>query len=401
MSEGPLRIGVAGLGRAFTLMLPTFVADRRLRLVAAADPRIEATTRFAAEFSARAHASVESLCADPEVDVVYVATPHELHAAHVAAAAARGKHVLVEKPMAVTLPEARAMIDAVARAGVRMVVGHSHSFDRPIARTREIIAGGEFGAVKMIHAQYYTDFLYRLRRPEELDTNRGGGVVFSQGAHQLDIARLLGGGEATHVRALTGNWDPARPTEGAYAALLTFTGGAYASLVYSGYGHFDGDALCGSISELGVRKDPLDYGAARKRLAQCANAASEAAAKAARNYGGGAQAKAPGATVDPLHQHFGLVVVSCEHADLRPLPDGVMICGDAEQTFESLPPPRVPRAEVIDELHAAVVHGISPLHDGRWAMATLEVCLAMLTSAREHRDVALHAQCAVRDRVQA
>jgi phthalate 4,5-cis-dihydrodiol dehydrogenase len=395
MSQRPLRIGVAGLGRAFTLMLPTFTADPRVRLVAAADARGEASARFATEFGARAHGSVEALCADPDVDVVYVATPHELHATHVAAAAARGKHVLVEKPMAVTMNECRSMNDAVARAGVRMVVGHSHSFDRPVARTREIIAGGSCGAVKMIHAQYFTDFLYRLRRPEELDTRRGGGVVFSQGAHQIDIVRLLGGGEVASVRAVTGSWDPARPTEGAYAALLTFANGAFASLTYSGYGHFDGDTLCGDISELGIRKDPGAYGAARARLATCAGAEGEAIAKAARTYGGPEQSAAPDGV---SHQHFGLVVVSCERADLRPLPDGVMIFRDDKVEFEPLPNPRVPRAEVIDELYAAVRHGTLPLHDGRWGAATLEVCLAMLASARECRDVALHEQVAVRDR---
>ena len=117
------------------------------------------------------------------------------------------------------------MIEATERAGVRLIVGHSHSFDRPILRAREIIAGGALGKVRMIQAQYYTDFLYRPRRPEELVTAQGGGVVFSQGAHQVDIVRLLGGGRVRSVRALTGAWDAARPTEGAYAALLTLRGG--------------------------------------------------------------------------------------------------------------------------------------------------------------------------------
>jgi phthalate 4,5-cis-dihydrodiol dehydrogenase len=76
----------------------------------------------------------------------------------------------------------------------------------------------------------------------------------------------------------------------------------------------------------------------------------------------------------------------------------VMIFGDADVELERLPKPRVPRSEVIDELYAAVVDGVAPLHDGRWGMATLEVCLAMLTSTRERRDVVLTEQCAVRDR---
>ena len=154
--------------------------------------------------------------------MVYIATPHEHHATHVATVTAHGKHVLVEKPMAITLAECRQMIAAAERAGVSLLVGHSHSFDRPILRTREIIASGAVGPVRMINAQYYTDFLYRPRRPEELVTGRGGGVVFSQGAHQIDIVRLLGGGRVRTVRALTGAWDSDRPTEGALRGAAHF-----------------------------------------------------------------------------------------------------------------------------------------------------------------------------------
>ena len=93
---------------------------------------------------------------------------------------------------------------------------------RRSARLRALIESGEFGAVRMINAINYTDYLYRPRRPEELDTAQGGGAVFNQAAHQVDIVRLIGGGHVTSVRAATGAWDAARPTEGAYAALLTF-----------------------------------------------------------------------------------------------------------------------------------------------------------------------------------
>ncbi len=404
MAERRLRLGIAGLGRAFTVMLPTLVADSRVELVAAADPRPGATQRFAADFGARAYDAVESLCADPHVEVVYVATPHEDHAAHVAMAAAYGKHVLVEKPMGITLAECRQMIADTKRAGVTLIVGHSHSFDRPILRTREIIASGAVGAVRMINAQYYTDFLYRPRRPEELVTERGGGVVFSQGAHQIDIVRLLGGGRVRSVRALTGSWDVDRPTEGAFAALLTFDDGAFASLLYSGYAHFDSDELCGGIGELGARKDARQYGSARRNLKRAADAQGEAALKSARNYGGAdfpMRSPTPedansGTTDARWHHHFGWVLVSCERADLRPLPTGVMVYGDAEARLDPLPMPQVPRAEVVDELYDAIVHGRPALHDGPWAMATLEVCLAILQSAREQRDIALAHQVAAR-----
>src|SRR5256714_317846 len=222
-------------------MLPTFVHDSRVTLVAAADPRAEARQRFTADFSAKTYDSVAELCADPTVEIVYVATPHQHHAAHAALAAQHGKHLLVEKPMALTLQDCTAMIDAAKRAGLLLIVGHSHSFDGPILRTRELIASGEYGAVRMIAALNYTDFLTRPRRPEELDTAQGGGAVFNQAAHQVDIVRLLGGGLVKSVRAATGAWDAARPTEGAYTALLTFENGAFASLTYGGYGPFASD----------------------------------------------------------------------------------------------------------------------------------------------------------------
>ncbi|MGV3633097.1 MAG: Gfo/Idh/MocA family protein, partial [Pseudorhodoplanes sp.] len=200
MADRPIRLGVAGLGRAFTLMLPTFAADPRIALAAATDLRPEARRRFETDFGAPTYDTIEALCDDPSIDAVYVAPPHQMHAAHVAIAATRGKHVLVEKPIAVRLDECRTIIDAVQNAGVQLVVGHSHSFNAPILHARRLIDSGGYGAVRMIHAFNYTDYMVRPRRPEELDTAQGGGVIFSQGAHQIDIVRLLGGGRARSVR---------------------------------------------------------------------------------------------------------------------------------------------------------------------------------------------------------
>jgi len=388
-----LRIGVVGLGRAFTLMLPTFRADARVRLVAGSDPRPEAGQALAAEFGARIHADIESLCADPNIDLVYIATPHQHHAEHVRIAARHGKHVLVEKPMAITQGECDAMIQSATAAGVHLIVGHSHSFDLPYLRARAIIESGQLGAVRMINAQYYTDFLYRPRRPEELDTAQGGGVIFSQAAHQIDVVRLLAGGKAVSVRAHTGAWDAARPTEGAFAALIGFAGGAFASVVYSGYGHFDGDEMCGWIGESGLAKDPAGYLSGRTKLAGVQDAAAEATLKAARNFGGSAYLP-PTGKGPRQHQHFGHVLICCDCGDIKPAPGSITVYGDAGRTVEDLPVSAVPRVEVIDEAYAAVINGVPPLHDGAWSLATLEVCLAILESAQSGREVLLHHQVA-------
>jgi phthalate 4,5-cis-dihydrodiol dehydrogenase len=383
-----LRLGVAGLGRAFQLMAPGLVQNPKIQLVAAADPRPEARTRFAADFSACAYDTVEKLCTDDHVEAVYISTPHQFHAEHVTSAARNGKHVLVEKPMALTLDDCRAMIRETAGAGVQMVIGHSHSFDLPVRRTRELISGGQFGALHMITAVNFTDFLYRPRRPEELQTKHGGGVMFNQAPHHVDVARLLAASPVISVRTIAGAWDGNRPTEGAYSCLMAFKSGAFASLTYNGYAHFDSDELMGWIAESGLPKDPDIYGTARALLMNPESRQSELAIKNARNYGCGDDF-IPQHDATRLHQHFGVLLASCDRADLRPMPGGVAIYGNECRTFDSLPPPVRARSEVIDEFYDAVVENRPALHDGAWGLATTEVCLAMLQSAREQREVRL------------
>ncbi len=386
-----LRIGVIGLGRAFTLMLETFRRDPRVNLVAATDLVSGAMAAFRQEFASQVHASAELLCQDPAVELVYIASPHQYHAEHVAMAARHGKHVLLEKPMAISLDECGAMVRAMRQANKTLVVGHSHSFNAPVLHARKIIDSGEIGTVQMVHALNFTDYLYRARRPEELRTAQGGGVVHSQAAHQMDIVRLLGGGLVRSLRAHTQAWDASRATEGAYNALLQFEGGCVANMSYSGYGHFDSDALMGWHSELGTAKDPSQYGGARQKLAHWRSPEQELHAKAARNYGASGFA-APDAHV--AHQHFGQVIVCGTRGDLRLMPDGVWVYGDALQRFDALHTPDIPRHEVIDEVWAALRLGKPPAHNGDWAMATTEACLGILQSSQQQAEILLAHQVA-------
>ena len=170
--------------------------------------------------------------------------------------------------------------------------------------------------------------------------------------------------------------------------MLWFEDGLVASLVYSGYGHFDSDEWCNWVGEMGALKSAEGHGSARRRLAALGSSSDEAALKALGTYGGPAYKPALG-TEGLLHQHFGPIVVSCEEGDLRPMPDGLWIYGNDRREFRPLPPPAIPRVEVIDELHAAVKCHARTLHDGVWARGTLAVCLALLQSSNEQRDVEL------------
>lgn len=394
MSERKLRLGVVGLVRAFTLMRPAFIASPLIEIVAATDPRLEARQRFVEEFQAAGYTTLAEMLRDPQVEAVYIASPHQCHAAQAIDAAAVGKHVLVEKPMAISLDEAQAMVEAAHRARVKLIVGHSHSFDAPIAETRKIIAGGEFGSLKMITALNFTDFLYRPRRPEELDTSAGGGVVFNQAMHQVDIVRLLAGGLAESVVAQTGVWDASRATEGAYTAMIRFAGDVATTITYSGYAHFDSDEFLDWTSEMGMPKDADSVLRTRRSLPRETSPGQEQELRRRRGYGVAKSDAAP-SPGSRWHEHFGLIIASCEHADLRPTPQGVLIHSDNDRQFRQLERPPIPRHEVIEELCAAVLDGVEPTHSGAWGLATLEACLALLQSSHEKREITLHNQVPV------
>jgi len=384
-----LRLGVIGLGMAGAMMVRAAARHDGVVLAAAADPHAGPRDAFARDFNARAYADASALVEDKAVEAVYVATPHQFHADHAIMAAARGKHVILEKPMALTLADCDRIIAAVERAKVQLIVGHTHAFDPAVRAMRGLIASGELGALGMLASWNYTNYLYRPRRPEELDTSKGGGILFNQVPHQIDTIRLLGGGLVRSVRAQVGVLDPARPTEANCAAFLEFADGVPATLVYSGYDFFDTDELHFWISERGSPKQPA-HGAARRALR--ARTGEEAGL---RTLTAGYGSKDEG---EPPHQpHFGVTVATCARGDLRASADGVFVYGEDGKRELGLPGGGrySGRHNVLDDLRAAIATGRGPVHDGRWGKATLEVALAVQQSARERREVALAHQVAV------
>jgi len=388
-----LRFGIAGLGQAFASTLPEILAHPYIKIVAGADLRREAREKFLADFGGPVYEDVGELCSNPEIDAVYVATPHQFHARHSLLALECGKHVLLEKPMALGIEDCDAMIRSADKRGLKLLVGRgSHGFDLPVLKMREIIRGGELGRLGMIHSWLYSDFLYRPRTPEELDTSLGGGVIFNQGPHQIDTIRVLGGGLIRSVRATTGIWDPTRRSEGSVVAFFEFADGVPATMVYSGYDHFDTDELFQWIGPYGLPKDPNHHGRARRTLRETApTPEQETAIKASYGYGGTHKRErhTPQPTPTPHQNHWGLMIVSCQKGDMRQSPEGIVIYGDEGK--REIPMPRDPGSDrsVIAEFYEAVVQDRPTFRDGRWEKATLEVCLAILQSARERREVQL------------
>lgn len=392
--DSTLRFGIGGLGIAGASILPVLLRHPNVEVVAAASRNKERTEKFLRDYPAKAFSSVEEMCESDAVDAVYVATPTEMHRDHAILAAENGKHVVVEKPMAVTLEDTEAMIEAAERNGVRMIVGPSQSFEPPIRRIREIVESGELGRVRMIHNWYFNDWLYRPRTPEELRTELGGGVTFRQGAHQFDIMRLIGGGLARSVRAMTGRWDETRPTEGSHAAFVEFEDGTVGTAVYNGNDHFHTTELTFGIGEGGPLVTSGVYARSRKTIRDTGGPEAETALKVEAGYGG-RRAKNY-ADEEPHLPFFGLTIVSCERGDIRQSPDGLWVYGEDEKTEILLDKEFTGRNALIAELYDAVIKDEQPLHDGRWGQANLEVCAAVLQSARERKEVFLSRQVAVR-----
>lgn len=382
-----LNIGIIGLGKAFKLMLPTFRMDQRVRLVAASDTDPVSLRQFKADFhGAAVYGDIESLCKNPDIDLVYISTPHQFHASHAEVALSSGKHVLVEKPMAVTLDDCRKMISCAEIAGKYLIVGHSHSFDYPISRARKLIDSGKYGRVRFIHSMNYTDFLYRPRRAEELDADLGGGVVFNQASHQLDVVRLLAQGNVVDVSSYLGQWDSTRKTEGAYSALIRFDNEVVANITYSGYAHYNSDEMMGWVNELGVAGGERRLFPTRLQLDTALKTGGEIHYKNEQAYGRGWSANDLKGAVE-YHQHFGHLVISCEGADIVPKAEKIEIFADGEYICEHLVNPEIPRKEVVDEMFDAVSGKCPPLHTGIWAMETLNLCISLRRGRYERHEL--------------
>ena len=383
-SVGVIRVGIAGLGAAGQAFVPALQGHTGFAWVALAEPVDAVREQQAARHGVAAYDSLPGLLAHPGLDAVIIATPTPLHAAQAQQAAAAGLHVLVEKPMAVTLDDARVMVQACERAGVVLLVGHSHGYDAPIAAMRQVIDDGTLGAVGMVHTWCYSDWVWRPRRSDEFDPAQGGGVTFRQGAHQFDILRLLCGGRARSVRAKVFDWQPQRRTIGAHVAFVDFEDGPAATAVYNGYGGFSSMDLCFDISEWGLYQPP----GLRPKLPAPGDAAAELQAK---------QARAAGAisAVAPHTPFFGLTLVSCERGDIRQAPNGLRLYTRDGVSERPVAVDRSPRERVLDEWQTAVLRRAPALHGGAWGLANLELCVAALTSARTGREVHLQEQVAL------
>ncbi len=220
MSSPPLRCAVLGAGFAGSTFAEAirYAPDAELAVIAGGRRAAELAQRHGVPATQDVHAVLD----DPRIHAVLIASPNPFHAPQTIRAASAAKHVLVEKPMALSVADGLRMIQACEEAGVVLMVGHHHRFRRNPLAVKLLLDRGTIGAVDMVAmVQNEPDSTTWLTKPEN------GGYLLGSGIHGLDLLRWWLG-PVTRVAALEGRYRGEQVENGSFL-LLDFASGAHAS----------------------------------------------------------------------------------------------------------------------------------------------------------------------------
>ncbi len=204
---------------------------QRGEVVAIASRDGAVAARVAAELAIpRAHGSYEALLADPDVDAVYIPLPNHLHLEWATAAAKAGKHVLCEKPIALSSTDAQQMVDTAAREGVLLMEAFMYRLHPSWLAVRELVAAGRIGRLQAVQSwfSYYNDDPANIRNRADA----GGGALMDIGCYSINLSRMLFGAEPDRVEASIVR-DPDMDVDVLTSGLLVFPGGGSASFTCS------------------------------------------------------------------------------------------------------------------------------------------------------------------------
>jgi predicted dehydrogenase len=235
MAQRTIRYGIIGFGRFAEKTIAPAIRRAKNSEVVALQKRSAGEARKKADECSipLAFSSVEELVRHPDIDAVFIVSANSAHCPETIAAAGAGKHVIVEKPMALNAAEAERMIAACAKGGVNLMVGNMVRLSPAVRRARELIETGRIGSVKAARAEFIYDARISHRKWLIDRAVAGGGPVYDVGVHCLDTIRYVLGGEPS---AVTGSISPAptaASTEESAVIALQFPGGILASIFCS------------------------------------------------------------------------------------------------------------------------------------------------------------------------
>ena len=221
MPRDRLRWGLLSTARINRRLIPAIRAANRAELVAVASREQQRAHAYASEWQIpRAHGSYEALLADPKVDAVYISLPNSLHVDWVVQAAQAGKHVLCEKPLAISVAGCDQIMSAAAAAGVVVAEASMHLYHPLMQKTRELVQSGAVGQVALVRGA----FSFPLDGPNDVRwrPELGGGSLWDVGSYPVSLIRWLAG-EPQEVFG----WQHLVPSgvDGTFSGLLRYDSG--------------------------------------------------------------------------------------------------------------------------------------------------------------------------------
>ncbi len=206
-----VRIGIVGVGNISQLNVPGYLEHPKCRVVALCDSHLERARALGAEWGVpRVYGSLDALLADDEIDAVEILTPTYLHTEHVIAAAAAGKHVSCQKPIATSVADARRMIDACSDAEVSFRITENCCYYPPLERARQLVREGAIGTPTVIRIKTVvgdTESEFQASQDPEgykwrFDARSPGGHLFDDVMHKYAMALWLVDEDITSVQAV-------------------------------------------------------------------------------------------------------------------------------------------------------------------------------------------------------
>lgn len=235
-TQRPVRLAFVGLGNFAHTLADACLTCRSIVIQSCFTRTPCGREEFANKYGCGQHASFADLCADPAIDGVVLATPNDTHCEQTVALAAAGKHVFVEKPLCNTLPEADRMVEACAKAGVILAVGHQERRHSVYRRIKRMITRGELGRILAFEANHCGNLVDLWPKDDwRFSTKRGVGPLLHKGIHKIDILHYLFGPlDAVATVTIPLAINPAMP--GTTVSVLSFASGVIGSLT-SGFEH--------------------------------------------------------------------------------------------------------------------------------------------------------------------
>ncbi len=222
-----LRMGILGAARIARLFTDSVRPSRKIVIASLAARDVARARAFATELRIpRVHTSYEALLADPEIDAVYNPLPNTLHAEWSIRAVDAGKHVLCEKPLAMTSQEADAMFAAARRNGRYLVEGYPYRAQPQTIELRKLLASGAIGTVQVVQAAF--GFPLRDLANIRYDRALGGGALMDAGSYPVSVLRMIAGERPRRVSALA-QW-ASTGVDRTLAGLMEFPSGLLAEL---------------------------------------------------------------------------------------------------------------------------------------------------------------------------